>query len=346
MTSPSEWERREQRLSRLQKDPYRPPWWMGNQHLQTMWGPFVRGYYTTGQRRIWHWQTPDNDTLQLYWEEGDEDKPLVLLLHGLEGSATSTYIGGLNEAFKALGWNVLALEFRSCSGRLNRAKRLYHTGETTDLDFVVREIGRRFPGRRLYIAGVSLGGNVLGKWMGEQGDEIPGHVAGGGSISSPFDLTISGPHIDRVLFGVYVRRFLKTLIPKALGKAKQYPGWLEAEKIRRSTTFEEFDTWATAAAHGFEDAWDYWQKCGCGQYLSNVRCPLLLVASADDPFNPGSTLPRKVAAESSWLYPLFTEKGGHVGFVSGSTPFHVRYWAEDKVVDFFQMLEDDVEGSR
>ena len=103
---------------------------------------------------------------------------------------------------------------------------------------------------------------------------------GAAAISPPYDLTVSGPALDSALGGFYVRRFLRKLIPKAIAKEKQYPGCLDVEAVRRSRTFAEFDTHATAALHDFRDAYDYWARVGCGQFLPGVRVPLLLVSAA------------------------------------------------------------------
>ena len=189
----------------------------------------------------------------------------------------------------------------------------------------------------MYLSGVSLGGNVLAKWLGECGENTPREVVAAAVVSAPFDLTISGPAIDRALGGLYVKRFLRTLIPKALEKEAQHPGCIDAEKARCSTTFEEFDTHVTAALHGFEDAHDYWRKCGCGQFLSAVRRPLLLLSSRDDPFNPAKGLPTHVLEDNRLLVALFTERGGHVGFVHGR-PLRTGHWAEEQIVRFFEAV--------
>jgi predicted alpha/beta-fold hydrolase len=157
------------------------------------------------------------------------------------------------------------------------------------------------------------------------------------AVSPPFDLMVSGPHLDRVLFGAYTRAFLRTLIPKALAKAEQFPGLLDAERIRRSKSFEEFDTHATAVLHGFAHAHDYWRRVSSGQFLRHIAVPTLLIASADDPFNPGSALPREEAARSPYLVAQFSKHGGHVGFVSG-TPLRPTYWADAQIMRFLPLL--------
>ncbi len=318
----------------LDEHPFRPAWWLPNPHAQTVWARYQRGS-AMPTFRLERWDTPDDDFLRIHFSEGVPDKPAALLLHGLEGSIQSPYIVGLARNLRAMDWTVAALEFRSCGGEMNRAPRLYHSGETTDIDFVVRGLTERWPGRPLYIAGYSLGGNVTAKWLGEIGDDAPEEVAAAAVVSAPYRLDESGPFMDSGVRLVYVRHFLKSLIPKALVKAEQYPGRIDAEAIRDAKNFEDFDTFGTAALHGFRDAKHYYTRSACGQYLDGIRRPTLLLSAADDPFNPGWTLPRDAVERSPYLISQFTTRGGHVGFVQGSRPSRAEYWAEDQIARYF-----------
>lgn len=325
-------------LAELDRHPFTPPLWLTNAHFQTSWSVFYRKRPDI-EPRYEQWDTPDNDFLNLYFIDGKPDKPVVLLLHGLEGSVKSNYILGLMDSFSSMGWGSVCFEHRTCGGAMNKAKRTYHSGEASDLHFVVHRLIEQRPDIRIFIAGFSLGGNVTGRWLGMLGESIPDQVKAASLICPPFDLTISGPHLDSVLWGAYTRWFFRTLIPKALEKAQQYPGVMDPEKIRAAKTFREYDTHATAALHGYRDAHDYWSCVSCGQYLHGVRRPTLLVASADDPFNPPETLPRRVAEASPFLHPQFTEKGGHVGFVYGTWQ-NSRHWAEEQTIRFFTLYDE------
>lgn len=327
-------------MAELERYPFRPPWWLRNRHIQTAWGHFFRRQGDPNVQRE-RWDTPDGDFLDVYVDAGNLERPVVVLLHGLEGSVRSNYVRGLQQVFAGLGWGTAALEFRSCGGEMNRARRLYHSGETTDLDFVVRALAARWPGRRLYLVGHSLGGNVVAKWLGEAPERVPETVSGAAVVGVPFDLAGSAGQFERSLWGAYSWRFMRSLIPKAIEKERQYPGCVDIDRVKRSRTFADFDTHATAALHGFRDAQEYWEKSSSGQFLRQVRTPLLMISSADDPFNPPETLPRDAAAESPYLHALFTREGGHVGFVHGRWPWGVRYWAEEQVVRFFGILNDE-----
>lgn len=325
-------------MEELERNPFVPARWLTNAHLQTAWSVYYRKRPDLEPRHE-QWDTPDDDFLNLYFIDGEPDKPVALLLHGLEGSVRSNYILGMMDSLRARGWGSVAFEHRTCGGSMNRAKRTYHSGDASDLHFVVKRLIAERPDIRIFIMGVSLGGNVTGRWLGMLGDAIPPQVKAASLICPPFDLTIAGPHLDGVLWGVYTKRFLKTLIPKAIEKAQQYPGVMQVEKIRASKTFFEYDTYATAALYGYRDAQDYWSCVSCGQYLPGVRRPTLLLASADDPFNPPQTLPRETADRSPFLHPQFTEKGGHVGFVYGTWQ-NSRHWAEEQTLRFFELYDD------
>jgi predicted alpha/beta-fold hydrolase len=324
-------------LAALSQHPYCAPWWLRNGHGQTVYGPFFRRPRTTPTRRA-RLDTPDQDFINLHFCPGEPDMPTVLMLHGLGGCARSKYLLGLNAHFHAIGWTAVSLEFRGCGEEMNRAPRLYHSGDTTDLALALQRL--RVSRGPVYAVGFSLGGNVLAKWLGETGLDAARFVRAAAVVSPPYDLTVSGPRIDRILGGVYAKHFVRSLVAKAVAKERQYPGILDIERVRRSRTLWEFDEYATAVLHGFAGADEYWDTQGCGQFLDSIRVPTLLISSADDPFNPSSTLPRDQGNRSPFLIPQFTERGGHVGFIHGVWPFRARYWAEEHVVRFFQLVEE------
>ena len=330
---------KERILADLGQSTFRPAWWLRNGHMQTAWGAAARRQRHHPYRKE-RWPTPDDDFLDLYFLDGDGDKPLALLLHGLEGNAQTRYMDGMTHQLHCHGWNVAVLEFRTCGSEMNRAPRTYHVGETSDLSFVVNELTTRRPNTPLYLAGVSLGGNVTLKWLGEQGESAPKSVRGAVAISAPTDLTVSAPHIDTLLGGIYVKYFLPSLIAKATQKAEQYPGLLNMEKIQACKSFREYDNLVTAVLHGFDDAEDYWAKSSSGPLLQQIQRPTLLITSADDPFNPEATLPREAADQNPFLIPQFTVRGGHVGFVMGASPLQARYWAEEQMMRFFLSVQD------
>jgi len=321
-------------MEQLEAHPFAPPDWLRTKHRQSSWNamhrtaPEVAG---THER----WITPDRDFLDLYFSGPGGEAPWVLLLHGLEDHVDTPYVRGMRAALEAAGWNCAVMEFRSCGTELNRAPRLYHMGETSDIDFVLRRIAARAAGG-VCLLGYSLGGNVAAKWLGEHARDSARLVRAAAVVSAPFDPTRGAANIHKQLGGLYMKGFLASLVPKAVAKEKQYPGILDLAAVANCRHFRDFDTHVTARLHGFDDADDYWRKVGCHQFLEAIRVPTLLLSAADDPFNPPETLPVEAAVRSPWLHPLFPEHGGHLGFVYGESKEAPRYWAEEQILRFFE----------
>ena len=311
---------------------FRPAWWCRNPHLQTLWGPLCRPGWTALRRE--RLDTPDGDFVDLDWLDGPAGSPVVLVLHGLEGSSSSHYVQGLVRECRARAWRAVAFNFRSCSGELNRLPRFYHSGETRDLDWVVQHVVAREPRVRLGAVGVSLGGNVLLKWLGERGEQAPTALRGGVGISVPFDLAACARALDQGLRRrVYTANFLWSMRRKVRAKSRLYPGFVDVDTAWRARTFAEYDRVVTAPLGGFADAADYWRRASAGPYLTRVRRPLLLISSLDDPIVPATALPDLPALGSNWVTAEVTERGGHAGFLAGP-PWRPRFWAELRAIEF------------
>jgi predicted alpha/beta-fold hydrolase len=235
------------------------------------------------------------------------------------------------------------LIFRGCNGVIPRARRLYHSGETTDLDFVVRRLAALEPNRPLVLAGFSLGGNVLLKWLGEQGSHAPAQVRAAAAVSVPYDLGLGSRQIERGFARMYTRHFLRTLRRKALAKLSKTPGLFDEDRLRQVRTLWDFDDVVTAPVHGFRDAADYYARSSAQQYLEAIRRPTLLVSARDDPFLPREVLDdvELLALKNCFLSVGFSDHGGHVGFVAGRWPWRVRYHAEERVVAFLACMSAD-----
>jgi predicted alpha/beta-fold hydrolase len=265
----------------------------------------------------------------------------VLLLHGLEGSSYSVYMQGLGRLLARIGWRATAMNFRSCArdpkhlsrALHNRRPRLYHSGETGDLDFVVRKLSAREPSGTLYAVGVSLGGNVLLKWLGEQGARS--RVEAAVTISVPYDLGAAARHLERRAGRFYAGNFLKTLKAKALDVRRRFPetaDLLDAKRIKRARTFIEFDDLATAPLHGFQSADDYYRRSSSLRFLDRIEVPALCLGSADDPFLPADAIERARNVASEDVDIVTTPWGGHAGFITGRWPWRPLYWAEERAV--------------
>ncbi|HET7824226.1 MAG TPA: alpha/beta fold hydrolase [Anaeromyxobacter sp.] len=295
------------------------------------------------------WELPDGDFLDVdrfapragaSSDGGASRRDAVLVVcHGLEGSSRAPYVRGLVALALSAGLPALAMNFRGCSGTPNRLPRFYHSGETGDLALVVERLAAERPGRPIVLAGFSLGGNVVAKFLGERGDALPPEVRGGAVISAPFDLERSARAIDGPGFWnrVYRTRFLRSLRRKAAEKAVRYPRAFDAPRAAAARTFAEFDAAVTAPLHGFATAEDYWRRSSAGRWLSGVRRPLLAVASLDDPIVPAETIPVDEARENPRVTLEAVTAGGHVAFVSG-WPFWPSFWAERRAVEFLAPL--------
>jgi predicted alpha/beta-fold hydrolase len=260
----------------------------------------------------------------------------LLLLHGLEGTVRSHYVGGFFRQAARRGWGADLLVFRGCGEEPNAAPRFYHSGETTDIAFVIDRIRDEYPNAPLLLAGVSLGGNVLLKFLGEAGETACEYVAGAVAISVPFDLERGARFIGRGFSRIYDRHFLRSLRRKALDKLARYPGLFDRKRLIHAGSIYDFDDAVTAPVHGFAGARDYYSRSSSIRFLERVRVPTLLLSAVDDPFLPSEVLDevRSLAASNSALRLEFTPHGGHVGFVAGRVPWKPFYYAEWRASEF------------
>ncbi len=314
---------------------FKPAWWLPGPHLPTIWGKMVRRRLPVHDRleRI---ATPDGDHVTLVrMGTITNGVPHLLILHGLEAKITAKYAHGLLRNARERGWSGDMLMFRSCDGEVNTARRFYHSGETTDLDFVVRRLIDEHPDITLVLCGVSLGGNVLLKWLGEQAMRAPPQIQRAAAVSVPFDLEEGARLMEHGFARVYVRHFLKTLVAKTVEKLKRYPDLCDIEKLRAARTFFDFDDLLTGPVHGFTGAHDYYERSSSIRFLDEIHVPTLLMNAWDDPFLPQSVLAnvRGIAERNQNLFVEFPLHGGHVGWIEGQ-PWAQRYFMESRVVDW------------
>ena len=327
--------------------PFKPAWWCRGRHLQTIWGAVIRPTPQVVLRRE-RWETPDGDFLDLDRLDGSPGMPILIVLHGLESSSRAKQVLGLLKEAQRRGWEGLALNFRSCSGEPNRLRRSYHAGETSDLHWVIQRVVEKNPGRPIFCVGFSLGGNVLLKYLGEQGEGVPEQVRAAAAISAPFDLEVSAHALERGFSRLYMRRLVASLRQKTLAKLKIYPDLVDRRRLDSARTLGEFDDAVTAPVHGFKSAVDYWTACSSKSFLVGIRRPTLLINARDDPFLPEAALPVRVISENSFLTAEFPQTGGHVGFLAGAWPGFPVPWAEIRAIRFLeeQLKESDKIGRR
>lgn len=261
--------------------------------------------------------------------------PALILFHGLEGSSASPYAQSIAQYFRARGWIVVIPHFRGCSGTPNRLARAYHSGDSEEIDFMLASVRTRLPQVMWHAAGVSLGGNALLKYLGEQRQDA-GWLTACAAISAPVDLVASGRSLGRPLLPrhLYSRVFLKTMKAKVLEKARRFPGVIDILRLEHAYTLQEFDDAYTAPMHGFRDVLDYWTQCSAKPLLGQVTVPTLIINARNDPFLPAQALP--VAAECAGSILLHQpDDGGHAVFPTGNFPSH-QGWLPQRLGTFFE----------
>ena len=277
-------------------------------------------------------ETPDDDFLDLDRIYTGSDK-LVILCHGLEGSSGSKYVISMAKYLSENGFDALVLNFRSCSGEMNRQLRFYHSGETGDLSIVINKEISKNEYKELYLLGFSLGGNVVLKYVGEQGANIPKQIKKAIAISAPVHLESSAYYMNRWAARVYLNRFLKSLENKVIIKHKMMPDKISIDGLEKIKTFHDFDNQYTGPIHGFKDAHDYYTKSSSVFYLENISVPTLIINAKNDPFLPKECFPIDIAVRNKYLFLEMAESGGHVGFFDG----HINgsYWSDRRALEFF-----------
>jgi hypothetical protein len=311
---------------------YQAPAWLPGGHAQTIWPLLIKGPLPRYRRE--RWDTPDSDFIDLDWISGKPGAPCVALFHGLEGSSRSHYARRLMHAVEARGWHGVVVHFRGCSGEPNRLPRAYHSGDSQEIDWVVRRLhARRYPA--LFLAGVSLGGNAMLKWLAEQG--VPARLLVGAAVavSAPLDLAAANTALSSGFNLVYAKHFLRTLIPAALEKERRFPGRIDVRRAIASRTLRDFDDAVTAPLHGFHGADDYYARSSAGPLLPDVLTPTLLLNAANDPFLPRAALPLQEALPPAVTLEV-TEHGGHVGFVHGAPPGRID-WLAQRILGHFDV---------
>ena len=305
--------------------PLESPRWLLGGNMETLYAKTLQAPPPAYRRELLPASTGQTQIAYDFIDAADADAPLVVLFHGLEGSSRSHYAVALMNAVAARGWHGVVAHFRGCGGVPNTAPVYYHSGDSREIEFMLQTLAARYA--RIYAAGVSLGGNALAKYLGEQGSSaIPQAAA---AVSAPVDLAAAGTRFDKGTTRLlYTRYFFNTLIPKACAFD------FHVDALKRCKTFNDFDNAFTAPLHGFKDAADYYRRASCKPFLSGVEKPLLLLNAVNDPFLPPEALPsaKEVSPAVSLLQPAH---GGHVGFVSGRGRGHLN-WLPQTLLAYFE----------
>ncbi|MEC6824806.1 hydrolase [Photobacterium piscicola] len=313
---------------------------LGNPHLQTLLPRFIRRQplFTPITQRL---EMPDGDFIDLAWTEQPDHtnhhQPLIILLHGLEGSFNSPYANGLLMAAKQQGWLGVMMHFRGCSGELNRHPQSYHSGDIKDVRFFIQWLRQQFPQRPFMAVGVSLGGNVLINYLANYRDNS--ELIAAQAISPPLNLASCSDRIQQGFSRVYQRYLLTSLKRTVTQKIDRQPHTMpiNQQQLASINSVWQFDQAVTAPLHGFKNADDYYQRCSGLQQLMKIRSPLRIIHAKDDPFMNSDVIPSQ-PLPANIRYDL-SAAGGHVGFINGSL-LKPQFWLEHTVPAWFQQQLD------
>jgi len=319
----------------LKESHFDPPWWLKNRHLQTFWAPLTPKLpipKLTRQRL----ELSDGDFIDMDWLNPERDAPTVVLLHGLEGGLDSPYLRRMLFQIQQRRWRGVLVYWRGCSEEINRLDKTYHSGRSEDLDEVIAEIQSSKSPDKLFIAGYSLGANIMLKWLGEQGHNAK--IDAGCAVSTPFNLSICADSIDHGFSKIY-KHYLLTSLKKKISNKFTPERLLELlnlspRDIMAISSFREFDNRVTSFLNDFKDADDYYQQASSINYLGGVERPALIIHAADDPFMSPDIIPLEEQLSDS-LELLISEHGGHVGFVSAPTSKGVSFYLEHTILEYF-----------
>lgn len=312
---------------------YNPKYFFKSGHFNTVYRTLFQNIDIKYDRK--RLETVDGDFMDLDFSRVGSTR-ITIIIHGLEGSSDSNYVKSLTKVLNAHQTDVVAINLRGCSGEPNRLLSSYHSGKTDDLKEIIQYIEKAYTYENIHLAGFSLGGNIILKYLGENGFEVASKITSAVAISVPCDLKGSSEVLGNFSNTVYMQRFLISLKKKSLYKLKQFPdAFLNKAAIEKVKNFYDFDNLYTAPAHGFKNAFDYWEKSSSNQFIPNIKVPTLLISSYDDPFLSKSCFPLEAAKNNDYFSLEATKYGGHVGF--NSTPTEPDgFWLENRMAAFLQ----------
>lgn len=307
---------------------FKPAWWLRGAHAQTIWSSIIRlkpGLDIEWQRV----ELADGDFIDLAWS-GPEEGRTVLILHGLEGSVNSRYAGGIMRELRRRGYRACLMHFRGCSNQPNRLPQSYHSGQTEDPQRILEFLREQMDIEVYAAIGFSLGGNVLLKWLGEQGAAMPLQKAA--VMSVPFRLEQAAQRMGQGFSRFYQRHLIGKMRQRYKDKFAGISSPLDID-INTLDTFWQFDDQVTAPLHGFKGVNDYYTRASSRQFIPQIRVPVLILHASDDPFMYPYTPPGpEELPDNVWLE--LADHGGHVGFISGVIPGLANYWGERRLVEW------------
>ena len=320
---------------------FTPARWLKNRHGQTIYPSLPWAWRSRPKLRRQELDLPDGDVTAVDWlVAGDAlpgTAPLLVILHGLEGSADSSYARMLMDAALVKGWRSCVLHFRDCGDYRNRLPRRYHAGETNDLQYFLEKLQETVESAEnsgpVVAVGYSLGGNVLLKYLGEAGDDTLLRAAT--AVCVPLNLHECADALNIGFSKLYQRYLLKRMKESVTRKFDEHTAAFDWDKAMSARTFAEFDDWVTAPLHGFENMQDYYDRCSSVHFLKDIERPTLVINALDDPFMTKDVIPADDKL-SEYVTLEVAQAGGHVGFIDGGTPWRPSFYLPGRIIGFLE----------
>ena len=318
---------------------FKPAWWLPGGHTQTLWRKFSPPPPLPQRRQ--RLELNDGDFIDLDWAhqvdpQASSNRTIVVIQHGLCGCSSSPYVIALQQLLALHGIASAAMNFRSCSGEVNRLAKAYHSGISEDTNEVFEKLCGEYPQHQFIFVGYSLGANVLLKWLGEikQHRQLQKAVA----VSTPFSLALCSEAMLKGVSKFYGRYFVQRLLASVHTKKQHLQARGDKDQLQQLEalgdlsavrTIWQFDDQVTAPLHGFKNAQDYYYQCSSQRFLSAIGTDTLLIQSRNDPMIPLVALPDLQKLPANVELQLLGH-GGHVGFISGQP----ENWLEQRIVAF------------
>jgi predicted alpha/beta-fold hydrolase len=307
-----------------------------NGHAQTLAAAFVPRKFDLprAENRLFQVDAWSKLLGQCHWQVGKKrENPVLVIVHGLEGSSDSNYVRGIAEKAYLRGHHVVRMNQRNCGGTEELTPTLYNSGMSGDYRMVLEELVEKDGFEQIFFAGYSMGGNLVTKMAGEFGEDAPAALKGVCAVCPAIDLAACADALERRDNYLYQRHFVNGLMSRYARKAKLFPSRYPMNGLRPVRTVREFDDVITAPQFGFRDADEYYEAVGAKRLVDQVQVPLLMIIAEDDPFVPYANF----LALRLEQYPAIRfhapQHGGHCGFISRFTGSE-RFWAEARIVEF------------
>jgi len=311
-----------------------------NGHIMTVASAFWRRTFNLArpEDRLFRVDPESKILGHCHWQKGREKAtPVLVLVHGLEGSSDSNYMRGIAETAWQRGFHVIRLNQRNCGGTELLTPTLYNSGMSADYRVVLDELSGHVGFTRIFFAGYSMGGNLVTKMAGELGENAPASLCGIVAVCPALDLASCTDALERPDNYFYQRHFVAGLMARYNKKAMLFPQKYSHNGFGRIRTVREFDDAITAPNFGYRDAQEYYEAAGAKRVVDKIRVPYLLITAQDDPFVPYDAIRASGVEHNPCVTFNAPKHGGHCAFISNQSGAE-RFWAESRIVDFCEML--------